>query len=140
MTARGDGTRCLVMGAAGFIGSHLVERLLGEGQYVTGLDNLSSGRVEWLAYVQQNPRFAFIKGSLLEGDLVKRAFTRLLHLDCVDRAMSETGYSLLKADLVRASALREGREPLGNGQDGLEALRLLSALYQSGRTGQTVWL
>ena len=38
------------------------------------------------------------------------------------------------------SAIREHRQPLGNGEDGLEALRLVAALYESGQTGRTVLL
>jgi len=37
-----------------------------------------------------------------------------------------------------SSAIREGRQPLGGGEDGLEALRLIAALYEAGRTGRTV--
>jgi len=39
---------CLVTGAAGFIGSHLVDRLLSDGHSVTGIDNLSSGKLDSL--------------------------------------------------------------------------------------------
>ena len=47
--------RTLVTGGAGFIGSHLVDRLLDDGHQVTVLDNLSSGRLANLAHVASNP-------------------------------------------------------------------------------------
>jgi UDP-glucose 4-epimerase len=46
----------LVTGGAGFIGSHLVERLLADGHGVTVLDNFSSGRMENLEMIKGNPR------------------------------------------------------------------------------------
>ena len=48
-------TRCLVTGGSGFIGSHLVERLLADGHIVTVLDNLSTGRMENLQAVSGDP-------------------------------------------------------------------------------------
>jgi dTDP-glucose 4,6-dehydratase len=51
--------RVLVTGAAGFLGSHLTDRLLGEGYSVLGVDNLSTGNPENLAHLAKEPRFRF---------------------------------------------------------------------------------
>ena len=50
--------RILVTGAAGFLGSHLTDRLLGEGHTVLGVDNLSTGDLSNIAHLQNEPRFA----------------------------------------------------------------------------------
>jgi dTDP-glucose 4,6-dehydratase len=49
----------LVTGAAGFLGSHLTDRLLREGHSVIGVDNLSTGDSENLAHLAHEPRFQF---------------------------------------------------------------------------------
>ncbi len=59
-----------VTGAAGFIGSYLTEALLDAGHEVTGLDDLSTGRLENLAAVTPHPRFRLVLGSILDADLV----------------------------------------------------------------------
>jgi dTDP-glucose 4,6-dehydratase len=51
--------RVLVTGAAGFLGSHLVDRLLREGDELLGVDNLSTGDEENLAHLKSDPRFHF---------------------------------------------------------------------------------
>ena len=51
--------RVLVTGAAGFLGSHLTDRLLGEGHTVLGVDNLSTGDLENIAHLATEPRFQF---------------------------------------------------------------------------------
>jgi UDP-glucose 4-epimerase len=58
--------RCLITGAAGFIGSHLAERLLADGDEVVGLDDLSTGRTQNLAAVADHPRFRLVRGSILD--------------------------------------------------------------------------
>ena len=47
-----DNQKVIVTGGAGFIGSHLVDRLLEEGCHVTVLDNLSTGRLQNLAHIK----------------------------------------------------------------------------------------
>jgi dTDP-glucose 4,6-dehydratase len=56
--------RVLVAGAAGFLGSHLTDRLLADGYSVHGVDNLCTGSRENLAHLSSNPGF-----SLLEQDI-----------------------------------------------------------------------
>jgi dTDP-glucose 4,6-dehydratase len=49
--------RVLVTGAAGFLGSHLTDRLIGEGHSVIGVDNLSTGNLGNVAHLANEPRF-----------------------------------------------------------------------------------
>ena len=62
--------RYFITGAAGFIGSYLTEALLDAGHEVTGLDDLSTGRLENLAAVTPHPRLRLVLGSILDTDLV----------------------------------------------------------------------
>jgi UDP-glucose 4-epimerase len=64
-----------VTGAAGFIGSNLVDRLLADGEAVTGYDNLSTGMPEFVASACRNPNFTFVRGDLLDT----RALTEAMH-------------------------------------------------------------
>lgn len=65
-------TRALITGGAGFIGSHLAERLVARGDLVTVLDDLSTGRQTNLQRLQGHPAFHSIEGSVLDEGLVDR--------------------------------------------------------------------
>jgi UDP-glucose 4-epimerase len=66
-----DSKNILVTGGAGFIGSHLVERLLAQGHSVTVIDDLSTGRMANLREVQSNPKLSVIQSKVSEcADLV----------------------------------------------------------------------
>ena len=53
--------RVLVTGGAGFLGSHLCDKLLGEGHEVVAMDNLLTGNTDNIAHLAGNPKFEFIK-------------------------------------------------------------------------------
>jgi UDP-glucose 4-epimerase len=63
----------LITGGAGFIGSHLAEKLLREGHRVTVIDDESTGRADNLAEVRKTPAFTFVRGSVSDLALVREA-------------------------------------------------------------------
>ena len=72
-----------ITGGAGFVGSHLVEYLLDRGDDVIILDNLSTGSLDNLATVRDNPRLTVIEGTILDRkavDSLVRGADRVFHL------------------------------------------------------------
>ncbi|HHX31535.1 MAG TPA: SDR family oxidoreductase [Bacteroidales bacterium] len=63
-----EGSKFLVTGAAGFIGSNLVEAILKLGYQVRGLDNFSTGKRENVDLFKENPNFEFIEGDIRNLD------------------------------------------------------------------------
>jgi UDP-glucuronate decarboxylase len=63
--------RILITGGAGFIGSHLSERLLGEGHEVICLDNFFTGRRENVFHLLDNPRFELLRHDIIEPILLE---------------------------------------------------------------------
>jgi UDP-glucose 4-epimerase len=63
----------MVTGGAGFIGSHLVDRLLSEGQTVTVFDNFSTGIREFLSEHLNNPKLNVVVGDVLDKDSLRKS-------------------------------------------------------------------
>ncbi|MBX3076685.1 SDR family oxidoreductase [Candidatus Obscuribacterales bacterium] len=72
--------RILVTGAAGFIGSHLVDRLMSEGNYVIAMDNLITGKFENIQQHTSNSKFEFIHHDVSNYIYVKGDIDFVVHL------------------------------------------------------------
>ncbi len=72
--------RILITGGAGFIGSHLCDRLLDEDHQVIAMDNLMTGTVENIAHLWGNERFRFIKHDVTNYVFVEGPLDAVLHL------------------------------------------------------------
>lgn len=112
----------LVTGGAGFIGSHLTESLLGTGEDVIVLDDLSTGSEQNLAAVLDHPSFGFVKGSILDAALVDELVSQagtVYHLAAavgtftiLDKTLESLRTNLHGTENVVDSALRHGARVL----------------------------
>jgi dTDP-glucose 4,6-dehydratase len=71
--------RVLITGAAGFLGSHLCDRLLADGHTVVGMDNLSSGHESNLAHLAGHPGFEFVRHDVTHFVRVEGPLDGVLH-------------------------------------------------------------
>jgi Nucleoside-diphosphate-sugar epimerases len=71
--------RVLITGAAGFLGSHLVDRFLAEGHQVVGLDNFITGHPDNIAHLVGNPCFEFIRHNISTYTYVSGELGGVLH-------------------------------------------------------------
>lgn len=72
----------LLTGAAGFLGSHLTQRLLAEGHNVLGLDDLSTGKIENIGKFLENPNFRFITHDVRQPYEFNQEFDAILNFAC----------------------------------------------------------
>jgi UDP-glucose 4-epimerase len=107
-----------ITGGAGFIGSHLAERLLGEGHEVVILDDLSTGSKKNIEGFRDNPRFSVIEGSMLDKALVKKGMAGadgFFHLGAAlgVKRILEQPYQSLKTNMHGTEAVLEVAADLG---------------------------
>ena len=74
------GGRVVVTGGAGFLGSHICERLLADGDEVVCLDNFVTGKPENVAHLIENPRFRLVRTDVIEYIHVPGPVSAVVHL------------------------------------------------------------
>jgi UDP-glucose 4-epimerase len=89
----------LITGGAGFIGSHLAERLIADGHRVVALDDLSTGSLDNLDALFEHPRFEFVEGSVLDRPLVRE---RVALCDAVIHLAAAVGVRRILEDPLAA--------------------------------------
>ncbi len=94
--------RSVVTGGAGFLGSHLCERLLAEGHSVVAVDNLLTGSRANLQALKKNPRFRFLKQDVTEELRIPGKVDFVLHFAS---AASPVDYAKYGIQTLKANAL-----------------------------------
>jgi dTDP-glucose 4,6-dehydratase len=99
--------RILLTGAAGFLGSHLCDYLLGKGHSVVGMDNFITGNPENIAHLTGNRNFEFIKHDVSNYIIVSGKIDAVLHFasPASPNPASPFGYPSLPIQTMKAGAL-----------------------------------
>jgi dTDP-glucose 4,6-dehydratase len=99
--------RILITGAAGFLGSHLCDRLLAEGHQVVGMDNFITGSPDNLAHLAGNANFLFIRHDVSNFIFVPGKMDAVLHFasPASPNKSSPLGYVNLPIQTMKAGAL-----------------------------------
>jgi len=99
--------RILITGAAGFLGSHLCERLLAEGHYVIGMDNFVTGSPDNLVHLAGNQNFLFIRHDVANFIFVPGKIDAVLHFasPASPNPASPFGYVNLPIQTMKAGGL-----------------------------------
>lgn len=99
--------RILISGAAGFLGSHLCDKLLQEGHQVVGMDNFITGNAENLAHLASDQNFSFIRHDVSNFIFVPGELDAVLHFasPASPNPISPLGYVNLPIQTMKAGAL-----------------------------------
>jgi len=99
--------RILITGAAGFLGSHLSDRLLAEGHEVVGMDNFVTGSRENLTHLIKDKQFSFIRHDVSESITVSGKLDAVLHFasPASPNPKSPFGYPNLPLETLKAGSL-----------------------------------
>ncbi len=99
--------RALVTGAAGFLGSHLCDRLIKEGHSVVGMDNFITGSPDNIAHLAGNSKFLFIRHDVANFIFVPGKIDAVMHFasPASPNPTSPYGYTNLPIQTMKAGAL-----------------------------------
>jgi dTDP-glucose 4,6-dehydratase len=103
----GSGYRILVTGGAGFVGSHLIDALIGRGASVVALDNFITGAKENVAHLADHPLFTLVEADVSDGlpdqvDALVGRFDAIMHLAS---PASPTDFAHIPVEILRVNSV-----------------------------------